>query len=73
MPSGLQFLTENLRELGLELVPSAANFILVRVGEGQRVFDELQKLGSLCGRWAVINCRSGSAFPSARPRKMSAV
>ena len=29
----------------LEFVPSRANFILVRVGEGQRVFEALQKLG----------------------------
>lgn len=42
---GLKFLTENLRAMGLELIPSAANFVLVRVGEGQRVFNELQKLG----------------------------
>ena len=27
---------------------------------------------SSCGRWAAINCRNGSAFPSARRRKMSA-
>ena len=31
--------------MGLELIPSAANFILVRVGDGQRVFNELQKQG----------------------------
>ena len=29
----------------LEFIPSQANFILVRVGDGQRVFGELQKLG----------------------------
>ena len=29
----------------LEFIPSAANFILVRVGDGQKVFAELQKLG----------------------------
>ncbi len=33
------------RELRLEYVPSAANFVLVRVGDGARVFGELQKLG----------------------------
>ncbi len=42
---GLRFLTENLSAMGLELVPSAANFILARVGDGQRVFNELQKQG----------------------------
>ena len=29
----------------LEFVPSSANFILVRVGEGQKVFDAMQKQG----------------------------
>ncbi len=41
----LKFYETNFRELGLEYVPSAANFILVKVGDGQRVFGELQKLG----------------------------
>jgi len=41
----LKCFTRAFRKLGLEFVPSSANFILVRVGEGQRVFDELQKLG----------------------------
>lgn len=31
--------------MGLEFVPSHANFILVKTGDGQRVFNELQKLG----------------------------
>ncbi len=42
---GLQFITAGLREMKLEIIPSAANFILVRVGDGQRVFNELQKQG----------------------------
>jgi len=29
----------------MEFIPSAGNFILVRVGEGERVFVEMQKLG----------------------------
>jgi len=43
--SGLDFFAQSLRELKLEYVPSFANFILVRVGEGQPVFDAMQKLG----------------------------
>lgn len=43
--AGLAFLKKGLKELGLELVPSAANFILARVVEGQRIFEELQKRG----------------------------
>jgi histidinol-phosphate aminotransferase len=42
---GLRFYGRAFRKLGLEFIPSSANFILVRVGEGQRVFGEMQKLG----------------------------
>ena len=42
---GLKFYARAFRKLGLEFIPSSANFVLVRVGEGQRVFNELQKLG----------------------------
>jgi histidinol-phosphate aminotransferase len=31
--------------LGLEYVPSQANFILVKVGDGEAIFAELQKHG----------------------------
>lgn len=43
--AGLEFLAKAFRELGLEYVPSFANFILVRVGDGGRVFNAMQKLG----------------------------
>jgi histidinol-phosphate aminotransferase len=42
---GLKFYQREFKRLGLEYVRSSANFILVRVGEGQRVFVEMQKLG----------------------------
>ncbi len=42
---GLNFYERWFSKLGLEYVPSAANFILVKVGDGQRVFNELQRLG----------------------------
>jgi histidinol-phosphate aminotransferase len=42
---GLKLYAKSFRKLGLEFVPSQANFILVKVGDGQRVFGELQKLG----------------------------
>jgi histidinol-phosphate aminotransferase len=42
---GLKLYARTFRRLGLEFVPSGGNFILVRVGDGQRVFVELQKLG----------------------------
>jgi histidinol-phosphate aminotransferase len=43
--AGLEFFRRAFRELKLEFVPSSANFILVRVGEGQKVFDAMQKQG----------------------------
>lgn len=42
---GLKLYARTFRKLKLEFIPSAANFILVRVGDGQRVFTALQKLG----------------------------
>jgi histidinol-phosphate aminotransferase len=42
---GLAKYEQACRDLGLEFVPSAANFILIRVGEGQKVFVDLQKKG----------------------------
>jgi histidinol-phosphate aminotransferase len=42
---GLRLFEESFRDLGLEFIPSEANFILVHVGDGQKVMTELQKLG----------------------------
>lgn len=42
---GIKFFARAFKQLKLEVVPSAANFILVRVGDGARVFAEMQKLG----------------------------
>lgn len=43
--AGLEQITARCRELGLEIVPSVANFILIKVGDGARVFHELQRRG----------------------------
>ena len=43
--NGLRFLERGLHELKLPYIRSAANFLLVKVGDGQRVFNEMQKLG----------------------------
>ena len=42
---GLDLLEGAFRQMGLEFVPSAGNFVLVRVGDGAKVFGELQKRG----------------------------
>ncbi len=43
--AGLTQLAEGFRRLGLEYVPSVANFILVKVGDGAKTFDALQRRG----------------------------
>ena len=43
--SGLAQLEAGFRALGCEFVPSVANFIMVKVGDGGRVFDALQRRG----------------------------
>jgi len=42
---GLKQLEVGFNKLALEFVPSVANFILVKVGDGARIFAELQKRG----------------------------
>jgi histidinol-phosphate aminotransferase len=43
--AGLVQLEKGCTDLGLEFVPSVANFMLVKVGDGMRVFDALQRRG----------------------------
>ncbi len=43
--AGLRFFEEAFHELGVKFIPSSANFILLQVGDGARVFGELQKRG----------------------------
>jgi histidinol-phosphate aminotransferase len=43
--TGLRLFAEELKSLGLEFIPSAGNFVLVRAGDGQRCFAELQRRG----------------------------
>ena len=40
---GLKYLEDEFRRLGLDYVPSVANFILVKVGHGRDVFHALQR------------------------------
>jgi len=39
--AGLEFLLDGLGRMGLEVVPSWANFLMVRVGDGRRVYEAL--------------------------------
>lgn len=61
--TGLTFYANEFLRLGLEFIPSAGNFILVKVGDGQRVFEQMQKLGVIVrpmggyklGQWIRIS------------------
>ena len=54
---GLEFLQKEFIRLGLEFVPSQANFILVRVGRGQEVFQQLLTQG------VIVRPTAGYRFP----------
>jgi histidinol-phosphate aminotransferase len=41
----MRFLEHGLRQLDVPFIPSAANFVLAQVGDGQRVFEHLQRQG----------------------------
>ena len=56
-PSSTISTLRKLSQLKLEFIPSAATFILVRVGEGQRVFTAMQKLG------VIVRPMGGYALP----------
>jgi histidinol-phosphate aminotransferase len=43
--AGLEYFERAVRKLKLEFIPSRANFILVRVGDGQKVFEVMQQHG----------------------------
>jgi histidinol-phosphate aminotransferase len=42
---GMEFLTKEIARLGLAQVPSYANFVLLRVGQGHEVFEQLLRQG----------------------------
>jgi len=54
---GLRFYESAFTDRGLNFVPSVANFILVEVGEGDRVFKEMLKQG------VIIRAMSGYKLP----------
>jgi histidinol-phosphate aminotransferase len=54
---GLDYLTAEFARLGIEYVPSHANFILIRVGKGEDVFDRLLAQG------IIVRPMAGYQFP----------
>ena len=43
--AGVEFFESAFKAMKLEFIPSAANFVLIRVGDGAKVFNELQNRG----------------------------
>jgi histidinol-phosphate aminotransferase len=54
---GMERIESGLRELGLESVPSQANFVLVRVGDGRAVTEALLRRG------VIVRPMGGYRFP----------
>ena len=54
---GMVYLTTHFDRLGLPWVPSGANFVLVRVGEGSRVYEALLRHG------VIVRPMDGYGFP----------
>ncbi|MBV9462999.1 MAG: histidinol-phosphate transaminase, partial [Verrucomicrobiae bacterium] len=69
---GRKFLAAALEKMGIELIPSHANFILARVGDGQKCFERLLRAGVIVrpmggyklGEW--IRVTVGTAIENAR-------
>ena len=43
--TGLKFFEKNLTDMDMEIVPSSANFVLAKVGDGEGMFRKLQTRG----------------------------
>jgi len=54
---GMDYLNGEIAKLGLERIPSQGNFILIRVGDGQTVFNRLLKRG------VIVRPMGGYNFP----------
>lgn len=54
---GMAYLTDELQRLGLGVVPSWANFVLVRVGAGAALYDALLRRG------VIVRPMGGYGFP----------
>ena len=63
---GRRYLQDEFEKMGLEYVPSHANFVLVKVGSGDGKYSSLSCVkGSSCGPWLPTNCLIGFASPLA--------
>ena len=54
---GMRYLEKEIARLGLEQIPSQGNFILIRVGDGKNLFEQLLRLG------VIVRPMGGYDFP----------
>jgi histidinol-phosphate aminotransferase len=66
---GLKLYARAFKQLKLKFIPSAANFVLVRVGDGGRVFVELQKLGVIVRPMAGYGLREWIRISVGTPKE----
>lgn len=55
--AGMRFYEDAFREMGLEWIPSQGNFILVKVGHGRKVFDDM------LARGVIVRAQDGYGLP----------
>ena len=66
---GLKLYARTFTKMGLEFIPSSANFILVKVGDGQQVFNDLQKLGIIVRPMASYRLAEWVRISAGTPRQ----
>ncbi len=55
--AGMRFYEDAFREMGLEWIPSQGNFILVKVGQGRKVFNDMLDRG------VIVRAQDGYGLP----------
>lgn len=55
--AGMRFYEDAFREMGLEWIPSQGNFILVKVGQGRKVFNDM------LARGVIVRAQDGYGLP----------
>lgn len=55
--AGMRFYEQAFREMGLEWIPSQGNFILVKVGQGRKVFNDMLAKG------VIVRAQDGYGLP----------
>lgn len=55
--AGMRFYEQAFRDMGLEWIPSQGNFILVKVGQGKKVFNDMLAKG------VIVRAQDGYGLP----------